>query len=244
MTRSRVLDTDCFVGDLDSAVEAVIRRALSGEGGLACFANAHVLVTSQRNERLKTALKSAWAVFPDGSPVAWLQRRSGFGSAKRIAGPDLMPAVLDRGRESGLRHFLFGSTQPVLDAVEAKLLALFPGVEIVGAAAPSPGDENLAEVLDQIRASEPDLVWIALGAPKQELWAQRHSAHFSSSLLMPVGAAFDFIGGKKSRAPQWMQHNGLEWLHRLATEPRRLGSRYLSTNSVFLLRALRDLAYR
>ena len=244
MVRSHVLDIDCFVGDLNSAVDAVIRRALSGEGGLACFGNAHVLVTSQRNEQLKTALKSAWTVFPDGSPVAWLQRRSGFVSAQRIAGPDLMPAVLDRGRESGLRHFLFGSTRPVLDAVEAKLVTLFPGVEIVGTAAPNAGDENLAEVLDQIRASEPHLVWIALGAPKQELWAQRHGTHLDSPLLMSVGAAFDFIAGAKPRAPEWMQANGLEWLHRLATEPRRLGWRYLSTNSVFLLRALRELSYR
>ncbi len=244
MVRFRVLDIDCFVGDLDSAADAVIRRAHSGEGGLACFANAHVLVTSQQNEKLKTALQSSWTVFPDGSPVAWLQRRAGFVSAQRIAGPDLMPAVLDRGREDGLRHFLFGSTQPILDALKARLLTLFPGVEIVGTAAPSAGDEDLAEVVDQIRASEPHLVWIALGAPKQELWAQRHGTHLSSSLLMSVGAAFDFIAGAKPRAPKWMQTNGLEWLHRLATEPRRLGWRYVSTNSIFLLKALRELSYR
>jgi N-acetylglucosaminyldiphosphoundecaprenol N-acetyl-beta-D-mannosaminyltransferase len=240
---SRVLDIDCFVGDLDSAVDAVVRRALSGDGGVACCANAHVLVTSQRNEELKTALQSSWAVFPDGSPVAWLQRRSGFRSAQRIAGPDLMPAVLDRGRQGGLRHFLFGSTRPVVDAVEERVLALFPGVEIVGTAAPSTGDEHLAKVLDQIRASEPHLVWIALGAPKQEVWAQRHCTHFGSSLLLPVGAAFDFVAGAKPRAPEWMQRHGLEWLYRFGTEPRRLGWRYLSTNSVFLLRALRELSY-
>jgi N-acetylglucosaminyldiphosphoundecaprenol N-acetyl-beta-D-mannosaminyltransferase len=155
-----------------------------------------------------------------------------------------MPAVFDRGRESDLRHFLFGSTRPVLDAVQATLLTRFPGIAIVGTAAPDAGDEDLAEMLDQIRASDPHLVWVALGAPKQELWAQRHGTHLSSSLLMPVGAAFDFIAGAKPRAPRWMQRCGLEWLHRLATEPRRLGWRYLSTNSSFLLRALRELAYR
>jgi N-acetylglucosaminyldiphosphoundecaprenol N-acetyl-beta-D-mannosaminyltransferase len=242
--RSPVFDVDCFVGDLDAAVDAVIRRALSGDGGVACFANAHVLATSQRNEPLKSVLRSAWAVFPDGAPVAWLQRRSGHLAARRIAGPDLMPAVFDRGRANGLRHFLFGSTQPVLKAVEARLAARFPGVAIVGAAAPDSGDEDSTEVLAQIRASEPHLVWVALGAPKQEIWAQRQSSYLGSSLLMPVGAAFDFTAAAKPRAPQGMQQYGLEWLHRLATEPRRLGWRYLSTNSIFLLRALREISYR
>lgn len=244
VVRTRVLDIDCFVGDLDAAVDAVIRRALSGEGGFACFANAHVLVTARRSEMLEAALRSAWAVFPDGSPVAWLQRRCGFPSARRVAGPDLMPAVLDRGREGALRHFFLGSTRPVLEALEAGLLALNPGVEIVGTFAPDPGDEDLNAVLEQIRESKPHLVWVALGAPKQELWALRHSASLESCLLVPVGAAFDFIAGAKPRAPQWMQKKGLEWLHRLGTEPRRLGWRYLSTNSVFLLRALRELSYR
>ena len=244
MIRSRVFDIDCFVGDLGSARDAVISRALTGEGGVACCANAHVLVMAQQNQELKLALRSSWMVFPDGSPVAWLQRRSGFASAQRIAGPDLMPAVLDRGRTSGLRHFFFGSTRPVVDAVAARVLSLFPGVEIVGTAAPNKGDEDLAELLDQILVSQPHVVWVALGAPKQEVWAQRHQADFRSSLLLPVGAAFDFIAGTKPRAPEWMQRNGLEWLYRLGTEPRRLGWRYLSTNSVFLVRALRELSYR
>jgi N-acetylglucosaminyldiphosphoundecaprenol N-acetyl-beta-D-mannosaminyltransferase len=244
LMRSRVLDTDCFVGNLDSAVNAVIRRALSGEGGRACFGNAHVLVMAERNKSLRNALQSAWAVFPDGSPVAWLQRRAGFAAAQRVPGPDLMPAVMDRGRQSELRHFLFGSTQAVLDAVEMRLMHQYPGVEIVGTAAPRPGEENLTEVLDQITASEPHLVWIALGAPKQELWAQRHGNRLNPSLLMGVGAAFDFIAESKPRAPKWMQASGLEWLHRLSTEPRRLGWRYLSTNSLFLLRAVREISYR
>lgn len=244
MVRSPVLDIDCFVGDFDSAVHAVIRRAVSGEGGIACFANAHVLVTSQRDEAVKSALRSSWAVFPDGAPVAWLQRHLGSNSACRIAGPDLMPAVFDRGRASGLRHFLFGSTRPILQAVEARLLARFPGVAIVGTAAPRIGEEDATEVLNQIRAADPHVVWVALGAPKQELWAQRHGEYLGSALLMAVGAAFDFTAGAKPRAPQRMQRYGLEWLHRLATEPRRLGWRYLSTNTSFLLRALRELSYR
>jgi N-acetylglucosaminyldiphosphoundecaprenol N-acetyl-beta-D-mannosaminyltransferase len=244
VVRSRALDIDCFVGDVDSAVEAVIRRARSREGGRACFANVHVLVTSQRNEELRTALQSSWVVFPDGSPIAWLQRRLGCASAQRVAGPDLMPAVFDRGRKTGLRHFLFGSTRPVVDAVQARLSSRFPGINIVGTAAPEAGEEHSAELLDRIRTTDPHLIWVALGAPKQELWTQQHSNLFGSSLLLSVGAAFDFIAETKPRAPEWMQQHGLEWLHRFATEPRRLGWRYLSTNSIFLISALRELSYR
>jgi N-acetylglucosaminyldiphosphoundecaprenol N-acetyl-beta-D-mannosaminyltransferase len=243
MTHARVLDVDCFVGDLDSAAAAVIQRAASREGGVACLANAHVFVTARRNQNLMSVLRSSWAVFPDGAPVAWLLRRSGFPSAERVAGPDLMPTVLDRGRAHGLHHFLFGSTPAVVDALESQISRLYPGAEIVGRLAPQKGNEDATDVISKVRVADPHIVWVALGAPKQELWAQRHTPQLDRALLVPVGAAFDFVAGAKPRAPRWMQQRGLEWLHRLATEPRRLGWRYLSTNSVFLIRAIRQLAY-
>jgi N-acetylglucosaminyldiphosphoundecaprenol N-acetyl-beta-D-mannosaminyltransferase len=242
--RSRIFGIDCFVGDLDAAVDVVLQRAANRQGGRIVLANAHVLVTSLRDHRLRDALDSAWTVFPDGAPVAWLERRSGAPTAQRIAGPDLMPTVLDRGRSYGLRHVLLGSTQTVLDRLEFRFKRQLPGVAIVDKIAPAPGDENSPAVLDRIATRDPHIVWVALGAPKQELWTQRHGNHFSSSLLAPVGAAFDFNAGTKPRAPLWMQRNGLEWLHRLTSEPRRLGWRYLSTNSLFFIQALRELSFR
>jgi N-acetylglucosaminyldiphosphoundecaprenol N-acetyl-beta-D-mannosaminyltransferase len=242
--RSPVFEVSCFAGSADTAVQLVVARAASGEGGYACFANAHVMATATRSPTLKAALQGSWCVFPDGAPVAWIQRRTGGGGARRIAGPDLMLAVLDRGRELGLRHYLFGSTPHVLDALANNLSERQPGIEIVGTRAPSYGREDAEAGLADIRSARPDIVWVALGAPKQELWASRHVSDLPASLLMPVGAAFDFIADAKPRAPEWMQGHGLEWVHRLWTEPRRLGWRYLSTNSIFVLRALRDLSYR
>lgn len=244
MTRSRVLEINCFVGDIDRAAQAVIERAVSGKGGYACLANAHVMVTARRDRGVRRALEGAWAVFPDGAPIAWLQRRTGAAAARRVAGPDLMLAVLDRGRQAGLRHFLFGSTPAVLKRLESHLVERYPGIEIAGRHAPDPGAEDADEALVRIRAAAADVVWIALGAPKQELWAQRHESILGPSLLAPVGAAFDFNGGAKPRAPRWMQRTGLEWFHRLAIEPRRLGWRYLSTNSAFAVAALRELVSR
>jgi N-acetylglucosaminyldiphosphoundecaprenol N-acetyl-beta-D-mannosaminyltransferase len=240
--RVRAFGVDCFVGDLDAAADAVVARALSGESGYACLANVHVLVTAQHDQTLRTALLEAWALFPDGAPVAWLQRREGFTAATRIGGPDLMPRVLDRGRAKGLRHFLFGSTPETLAALTARLSLNHPGIELVGAWAPARGEENSDASIERITAAAPHVVWVALGAPKQECWMHRHADEIAPAITLGVGAAFDFLAGRKRRAPDWMQHAGLEWAHRLMIEPRRLGPRYLHTNTEFVVRAGRALA--
>jgi N-acetylglucosaminyldiphosphoundecaprenol N-acetyl-beta-D-mannosaminyltransferase len=234
-----LLARDCFSGELGDAAEAVVTRALSGEGGYACLANVHVAVTTERDDRVRNALASSWRVFPDGTPIAWLRRRGGATCARRIPGPDLFAGTLDAGRAVGLRHYLFGSTPSVLAALERRMGERFPGVEIAGTLAPPPGEERSPACLEAVHAAEPHVVWVALGAPKQELWMADHAAALAPALLVGVGAAFDFHAGVKARAPRWMQNAGLEWLHRLATEPRRLGWRYLSTNTLFALWVLR-----
>lgn len=231
----RSIATGCFSGELGGAVEAVVERALSGRGGYACLANVHVAVTTERDEQLRRALASAWRVFPDGTPIAWLRRRGGAADARRIPGPDLFAATLDAGRAVGLRHYLLGSTPSVLASLEQRIRERFPGVEIAGTQAPPRGAERSAACLDAVRAAQPHVVWVALGAPKQELWMADHADALAPALLVGVGAAFDFHAGLKPRAPRWMQSAGLEWLHRLATEPRRLAWRYLSTNTQFAL---------
>jgi N-acetylglucosaminyldiphosphoundecaprenol N-acetyl-beta-D-mannosaminyltransferase len=234
MSRSQVLGVDCFEGDLATATDAVIARAHTGLGGYACLANVHVIVTAERDPAVGAAVDAAWAVFPDGAPIAWALRRGGA-SASRVAGPDLLASVLDHGRQTGLRHFLLGSTEPVLQGLERNITKRYPGVQIAGSLAPPPTTENSAAALARVAAAEADIVWVALGAPKQELWAARHAPMLAPALVVGVGAAFDFLSGTKRRAPRWMQDNGLEWLHRLATEPRRLSWRYVSTNTLFLV---------
>jgi N-acetylglucosaminyldiphosphoundecaprenol N-acetyl-beta-D-mannosaminyltransferase len=197
-------------------------------------------MTAERNEHLRRALGSAWRVFPDGAPIAWLERRAGASSTRRIAGPDLFTKVLDLGRESRLRHFFFGSTTPVLGTLERRMRQRFPGVVIAGALAPPKGAERSSDCLRQITAAKPHVVWVALGAPKQELWMTDCAEALAPALFLGVGAAFDFHAGLKARAPRWMQDHGLEWLHRVATEPRRLGWRYVSTNTSFAVFVLRN----
>lgn len=236
-----IFGIDTFVGDLEGAAEMVVERAGSGRGGYAVLANAHVLVTAQHDPDLADAVHGAWTVFADGAPVAWLQRRRGHESAQRVSGTELLVAVARAGVPSGLRHAFFGGTPETLAAVAERLTAEVPGVRICAAVAPPFAPlEELGAHAEAVRSAGADVVWVALGAPKQELFMARHAARFGA-LALGVGAAIDFVSGSKSRAPHWMQRAGLEWAHRLASEPRRLAGRYLRTNGEFLVRAAFDL---
>ena len=237
-----VLGFETYVGNLESAVASVVDRGRSGEGGYAVLGNVHVLVTAQRDRELSAALRGAWRVFPDGAPIAWLQRRRGQDAAERIAGAELMLAVARAGVPFGLRHAFFGGTRETLVALERRLTAEVPGLLVCEAVAPPFATlDELGPHVEAISHAGADVVWVALGAPKQEVFMARHAAG-PGALALGVGAAFDFLSGSKSRAPRWMQRTGFEWAHRLASEPRRLAGRYLRTNSEFLVRAALDLA--
>jgi N-acetylglucosaminyldiphosphoundecaprenol N-acetyl-beta-D-mannosaminyltransferase len=229
-----VLGVDCFAGDLESAATAVAGRVESQAGGYACLSNVHTLVSAVHDPALRRVLSDAWVVFPDGSPVAWLQRRQGRRDAARIAGPDLMTRMLSAGGRSEFRHYLYGATSPVLD----RLTHRFTNAVICGTYAPpyttfdAPEHDRAVEI---VQSTQPDIVWCGLGMPKQELWMERYAPTLAPALVLGVGAAFDFLSGNKPRAPRAVQRVGLEWAHRLAAEPRRLSGRYFSTNTEFLL---------
>jgi N-acetylglucosaminyldiphosphoundecaprenol N-acetyl-beta-D-mannosaminyltransferase len=235
----------CFVGDLDSAGDAVVAHASRRTGGHMCLCNVHVLTEAVHDVEVRRVLTDAAIAFPDGAPVAWLLRRVVSERAQRIGGPDLFPRVVDRGREVGLRHFLVGSTEPALTTLGRVLRDRFPGSEIVGQYSP-PFVERppVDEAIELIRATQPHLTWVGLGAPKQEIWSARAASEAPGVTFVGVGAAFDFLAGVKRRAPSWMHRAGLEWLYRMASEPRRLTSRYARTNTEFVWRTSRELLGR
>jgi len=240
------LAASCHIGDLDSAARAVVSRGGDGAGGYVCLCNVHLLTLSLHDVQLRRALGAAWERLPDGAPVAWLQRRLGHRDARRIGGPDLMPRVADLGREQGLRHFFLGSTSEVLEGVERALEQRFVGIQIAGSHSPPFADSVSHDTgaIEAVRAADAQIVWCALGAPKQELWMHRFAPLLPSVLFLGVGAAFDFLAATKPRAPVWMQDRGLEWFHRLGSEPTRLGARYVRTNTEFLVRSGFELARR
>jgi len=210
-----------------------------------CCCNAHSLITMRKESAVRDAIENAHLVLPDGAPVAWMMRRLGLRGQRRMSGPDLMWRYCARAECEGTSIFLYGNTDEVLRALQARLLAAFPRLQIAGMLAPPFRPLTPAEtgaVLARIRNSGAGVAFISLGCPKQELWMAEQSACLPA-VMVGVGAAFDYHAGTLRRAPPWMQHAGLEWLHRLCTEPRRLWRRYLVTNLLFVFGALGQLMH-
>jgi len=240
------LAASCHVGDVESTAREIVARAKTQAGGYVCLCNVHLLTLALHDMDVNRALAGAWKRLPDGAPVAWLKRRVGTRKSRRIGGPDLMPRVVELGCAYELRHFLLGSTPEVLVGVQRALSGRYPDAQIVGSHSPpfTASDTADLEAIGAILAARPDVVWCALGAPKQELWMHRFSPELPGVVFLGVGAAFDFLAKTKPRAPLWMRRRGLEWLHRLVTEPRRLGGRYVRTNTEFVFRCALELSGR
>jgi N-acetylglucosaminyldiphosphoundecaprenol N-acetyl-beta-D-mannosaminyltransferase len=206
-----------------------------------CVSGIHGVMESQRDEALRAIHNAAGMVVPDGMPLVWLSRLWGHPEVERVYGPDLLLACCDRSRTTGYRHFFYGGGAGVPGLLMERLKAWFPGLVVVGAYSPpfrALTPEEDAEVIRQINAARPDIVWVGLGTPKQERWMAEHRDRLEASVCIGVGAAFDFHAGLKRQAPHWMQHSGLEWLFRLMAEPRRLWRRYLRNNPLFVWNVL------
>lgn len=226
-----------------SALDLVARWAGARQARYVCFCNAHSVVTARGDATLAGAIAAADLALPDGMPVAWMMRRAGFGHQPRINGPDFMYKCCALAERLGTAVYFYGSTPATLQALQRRLASAFPGLKVAGAEAPpfraaSAGEDE--ETIARINASGAGLVFVGLGCPKQELWMAARRPRIRA-VMAGVGAAFDYHAGTLPRAPQWMQKRGLEWLHRLGSEPRRLWRRYLVTNTLFAFGALRQL---
>ena len=221
----------------------IARRASS----YICVTGVHGIMESRRDTSLRRIHNRAGLITPDGMPLVWLSRLQGFYHVERVYGPDLMLAVCERSVERGYRHFFYGGAPGVGDILAARLQSRFSGLQVVGIDAPPfrllrPDEERA--VVERINATTPDIVWVGLSTPKQECWMSAHVGRLHAPVLIGVGAAFDFHSGMKRQAPRWMQRNGLEWLFRLAMEPRRLWRRYMINNPWFLWCTLLQLLGR
>jgi N-acetylglucosaminyldiphosphoundecaprenol N-acetyl-beta-D-mannosaminyltransferase len=225
------------------AVATLLRWAAAGESRYVCACNVHSVVTAQRDVTLAASVRGADMVLPDGAPVAWLMRESGVTAQQRVSGPDLMWRFFAAAAPYGESIFLYGSSPDTLARLSARISQTFPGLRIAGTHSPPyrtlTAEEDRA-VVDMINASGATTVWVSLGCPKQEVWMAEHRGRVKA-VLIGVGAAFGFHAGTTRRAPVWMRRLSLEWLHRLLSEPRRLFRRYLTTNTVFMIAALRQL---
>lgn len=243
---SQVLGTPIDVMDWELAISRIQKWAHNRDSRYVCICNTHSIVTATQASKFGDMVRQADMATPDGAPVAWMLRRAGFLGQQRINGPDLMWKYCEQTAGSGESIYLYGGTDETLLALQQKLKKAFPSLNIAWAYSPPfrelAADEDAA-VVDAINNSGAGVVWVGLGCPKQENWMASHRGQVHA-VMIGVGAAFDYHAGTISRAPLWMQRLGLEWFHRLCSEPRRLWKRYLVTNTLFVLLALRQLLHR
>jgi N-acetylglucosaminyldiphosphoundecaprenol N-acetyl-beta-D-mannosaminyltransferase len=229
-----------------AALSRISQWAAGRESRYVCLCNAHSCVTAGRNADFGRAIREADMVTPDGAPIAWALRNLGFAGQQRINGPDLVWRYLAQAETLGQIVFFYGSTDEILGKLRRRLAAAFPRLRIGGMHSPpfqaiSPAEDE-ADVL-RINSSGAGVVFVGLGCPKQEIWMAAHRGRVQA-VMIGVGAAFDYHAGTTARAPLWMQENGLEWLHRLWSEPRRLWRRYLVTNTLFVVGMFKQLVLR
>ena len=209
-------------------------------GDYMCVSNVHTTVTSYEDSEYCAVQNGGIMAIPDGGPLSSVGRRRGFKQMERTTGPSYMGEIFKISAQHGWKHYFYGSTQQTLEKLKAELKKEYPGIQIVGMYSPPfrpMTDEEDREVVEAINESNPDFLWIGLGAPKQEKWMAAHQDKVEG-FMVGVGAGFDYFAGNIERAPEWMQKSNMEWFYRLLQDPKRLFSRYLKTNTKFIWNAI------
>jgi N-acetylglucosaminyldiphosphoundecaprenol N-acetyl-beta-D-mannosaminyltransferase len=237
VTPVEVLGTRLHHLSWERALDVMHSWAAVRESRVVIACNVHSLVTARLGPAFRQVIHRADLAAADGAPVAWMMRRLGCTGQQRISGPDLMWRYFAAAAPRGEAIYLYGGEPQTLERLVERIRAEFPGLRIAGTWSPpfrdlTPEEDQAA--VDRINASGAQTVWVSLGCPKQELWMTEHRDRIHA-VQVGVGAAFAYHAGVIRRAPGWMQRNGLEWLHRLCSEPRRLWKRYALTNSLFIL---------
>lgn len=236
LAKQVVLDSDISTGSFDEFVDYILQLGAARTSAYVCCANVHMVVEAHRDASFRQVLEEATLVTPDGGPVASVAGWLGGHPQERVAGMDLVPALLAEAAERGQSVYFYGTTDDVLQAIVERAHRELPHLRLVGTCAPpfralTPEEEE-AHVA-AINAADPDLLFVALGCPRQERWMAAHRGKIKACML-GVGQAFLVYGGLEQRLPVWARRLWLEWAYRLWLEPRRLWKRYLVTNSRFL----------
>jgi N-acetylglucosaminyldiphosphoundecaprenol N-acetyl-beta-D-mannosaminyltransferase len=224
--------------DYDRAIEVMDDLVETRRRGYVCAAPVHALMEARESPEMLEALRGSTLVVPDGMPLVWAANLLGEELRDRVYGPELMLRYSDRCVERGHRVWLYGGRdQGTLVQLALSMRRRHPGIKIVGGYSPPfrpLTDEEESALVAQINDAQPDVLWVGIGVPKQEKWMARMRDRLEVPVMCGVGAAFDFHAGRISMAPRWMQERGLEWIYRIAQEPKRLLPRYLYTNPRFV----------
>ena len=230
----------------EEATDAIADAAKRGASAVVSLTAVHAIVTFSGDPELKEKVNRFELIGPDGQPVRWaLNFLYRLGLKDRVCGPEMTLRICERAAAEQLGIFLYGGTPEVIKLLETNLTKMFPGLIISGTYAPPfrpLTDEEDEDIVKQVNDSGAAIVFIGLGCPKQDHFAADHRDRFNA-VQVCVGAAFDFHAGVKKMAPVWMQKRGLEWVYRLLQEPRRLWRRYLVTNTLFVMKFIKQWCF-
>lgn len=242
--RLRLGEVPIDVLTFDAALEAIGQLVAEKKGGYVVTPNIDHVVLADSNEAFKASYQDASLSLVDGQPLVWASRLLGEQLPEKISGADLILPLMDMAAKRKWRVYFMGAGPGVAEKA-AEEVRLRYGTNIVGCDAPKvsvdPDASENAEAIAKIRKAKPDVVLVALGAPKQEIWMHRCMPQYAPAIALGIGAGLDFIAGTVKRAPPWMSKNGLEWAYRLSREPRRMWRRYLINDPKFLLILARTL---
>lgn len=237
------IDNVDFKGAID-LVNSLVELPTQEKGRYIVTPNVDHIVKLQHDKNFQTIYDGAAAIFADGMPLVWASRLLGKPLKERVAGSDLFPAICELSARKGYSLFFLGGLPGVAETAKSELDNRYPGLNVVGTYSPPFGFENDAtenrKIIDLINQKRPDILFIGLGAPKQEKWIAQHIDSLDIKLALCIGASFDFIAGTVKRSPMWMQKSGFEWLYRLLSEPGRLWRRYLVDDTAFLKIVLQE----
>ena len=237
---TRILGVRLDATSYTQATELVRTWTELGESRIVCTANVHMLMTAYDDVAFRSVLRDADLVTPDGMPLVWTLRRMGYAQQERVYGPTLTCKLLSLSEETGIPIGFLGSTPAVIENLQVRVRQAYPQIKLAYAYSPPfrvLDSVEDAAIVDAVNRSGARILFVGLGCPKQELWMHAHRGQVNS-VMLGVGAAFDYLAGIKPQAPLWVQRIGMEWFYRLVTEPRRLWKRYLIYNSRFVIKVL------
>lgn len=243
MQRKSVLGLGIDLGPCSRFVERIIALAGQRCSAFVCLANVHMTVEAYQHRDFADALSQADLVAADGMPLVHALKWLHGIKQERVAGVDLLRDVLTAAEQQGLGVFVYGETEAVQNRLAARMQEDFPNLRYAGSISPAFRELSAAEEAEMvaaINASRAQLILVALGCPRQEVWMARNKGQVQG-VMIGLGAALGVYAGVRRRAPAWMRRYCLEWFYRLLQEPRRLGRRYLVTNTLFLLLLAREI---
>ena len=242
ITPIKILGVPVHPYTMKGAVEKILERVSQSKKTFVVTANAEIIMMGQSDAEYMEILNKAALVLPDGAGTVWAGRKLGYEVPERVAGYDLFLNLMSEAAHKKFKVFFFGAAPGVADEAKQKCEILYPGVSIVGCRNGYFNEEDNLTIVEEINKSCADLLFVALGAPKQEKWLSKYQEILNPTLLMGIGGSFDVVAGKMKRAPKWMQDASLEWLFRLYKQPSRF--KRMLVLPKFVIKVLRFKSYK